>query len=95
MYNTEIYDLYKEVMVSVFIKLRRLQWAGHVIWMNDERIPKKGLQQIIYAKRAVGKPRKRWEDSIKSLGTKAWKMKANDRQFWRQHREEAKARYGL
>jgi hypothetical protein len=30
-YNTEIYDLYKEVKVSVFIKLRRLQWAGHVI----------------------------------------------------------------
>jgi hypothetical protein len=29
-YNTEIHDLYKEVKVSVFIKLRPL-WAGHVI----------------------------------------------------------------
>jgi hypothetical protein len=46
-YNTETYDLYKEVKVSVFIKLRRLQWAGHVIQMNDERIPKKALQQTI------------------------------------------------
>jgi hypothetical protein len=27
-YNTEINDLYKEVKVLVFIKLRRLQWAG-------------------------------------------------------------------
>jgi uncharacterized Rossmann fold enzyme len=40
-YNTKIYDLHKEVKVSMFIKLRRLQWAAHVIRMNDERIPKK------------------------------------------------------
>jgi hypothetical protein len=37
-YNIDIYDMYKEVKVSVFIKLR-LQWAGHVIRMNEERIP--------------------------------------------------------
>jgi hypothetical protein len=58
-YNTKMYDLHKEVRVSVFIKLRRLQWAGHVIQMNDECIPKKALQQKIYGKRAVWKPRKR------------------------------------
>jgi hypothetical protein len=58
-YSTEIYDLYKEVTMSVFTKLRRLQRAGHVIRMIDERVPKKALQQtIIYGKRAVGKPRK-------------------------------------
>jgi hypothetical protein len=99
-HNTEIYDLYKEVKVSVFIKLRRLQWAGYVIRMNDKRIPKNALQQTIHGKRAAGKPRKRWEDavqedSIKLLGTKAWKRKAKDRQFWRQRIEEANAQYGL
>jgi hypothetical protein len=62
--------------------------------------PKKALQQTIYGKRATGKPGKRWEDavqedSIKLLGTKAWKTKAKDRQFWRQCIEEAKAQYGL
>jgi hypothetical protein len=46
--------------MSVFIKLRRLLCAGHVIRMNDECIPK-ALQQTIYGKRAVGKPRKRWK----------------------------------
>jgi hypothetical protein len=40
--------------MSCIKKLRRLQWAGHVIQMNDERIPKKALQQTIYGKRAVG-----------------------------------------
>jgi hypothetical protein len=43
-YNAEIYDLYKEVKVSMFIELRRLQWDRHVIRMNDERMPKKALQ---------------------------------------------------
>jgi hypothetical protein len=99
-YNTEIRDLYKEVKVSLFIKLRRLQWAGHVMRMNDERIPKKALQQTVYGKRAVGKPRKRWEDAvwedcIKLLGMKAWKTKAKVRQIWRQCIEKVKARYGL
>jgi hypothetical protein len=68
--------------------------------MNDESMPKKALQQAIYGKRAAGKPRKRWEDAVwedsyKLLGMKARKTKAKDRQFWRQHIEEAKARYGL
>jgi hypothetical protein len=68
--------------------------------MNDERIPKKALQQTIYGKGAVGKARKRWEDvvredSVTLLGTKARKTEARDRQFWRQRIEEAKARYGL
>jgi hypothetical protein len=45
-YNTEIY----EVKVSVFIKLRRLQWTRLVICMNDEHTPKKALQQTIYDK---------------------------------------------
>jgi hypothetical protein len=80
-YNTEIYYLYKDVKVSVFIKLRRLQWAGHVIRMNDERITKKALQQTIYGKRAIRKPRKRWEDAV---WEDSWKTKAKDRQFWRQ-----------
>jgi hypothetical protein len=35
------------------------------------------------------------EDSVKLLGTKALKIRAKDRQFWRQCIEEAKARYGL
>jgi hypothetical protein len=63
--------------------------------MNDSRIPKKALQWTAYGKRAVGQL-KRWEysvwkDSTKLSGMQAWKKKAKDRQFWRQHIEEAKA----
>jgi hypothetical protein len=29
-YNKELYELYKDVDLVTFIKLKRLQWAGHV-----------------------------------------------------------------
>jgi hypothetical protein len=53
------------VKVTEFIKLRRLQWAGHVIRMEDNCMPKKALQQTIHSKRQVGKPRKSWEDGVR------------------------------
>jgi hypothetical protein len=99
-YNAEIYVLYKAMNVTKFIKFRKLQWAGHVIRMKENRIPKKALRQTIHCKRWVGKPRKRLEDAAREdavglLGIRAWKIKASDREFWRQCIEEAKARYGL
>jgi hypothetical protein len=50
--------------------VRRLQWTAHVIRMNDERIPKKALQQTLYGKGVVGRPRKRWEDVVRE---KSWR----------------------
>jgi hypothetical protein len=37
-YNTELYELYKDIDMVNDVKLRRLQWAGHVIRMSEERI---------------------------------------------------------
>jgi hypothetical protein len=48
-YNKELYKLYKEPEISVMIKLKRLQCAGHVQRMNKER---------------AGKPRNRWIDAV-------------------------------
>jgi hypothetical protein len=64
-YSAEIYDLYKDMKVTEFMKFRRLYWAGHVIRMEDNNIPKNALQQTIHDKRQVGKPRKRWEDGVR------------------------------
>jgi hypothetical protein len=41
------------------IKLKRLQWAGHVQRMEGKRIPKRILESKFIGKRLVGKPRKR------------------------------------
>ena len=44
------------------VKIRRLVWVGHIIRMEDERIPKKVLKWKLHNTRPVGKPRTRWED---------------------------------
>jgi len=54
----------------------------------------------MFGKRPVGKPRKRWidsveEDSIRLLRRRNWKSLAEDRVQWRAKIKEAKARFGL
>ena len=47
------------------IKSRRMRWVGHVARMGEER----GLYRVLVGKpegkRPLGRPRRRWEDSIK------------------------------
>jgi hypothetical protein len=97
-YNNELYKLrvYDEPCISVVVKLKRLQWAGHTQCMDNKLIPRKILYNTIGGQRHVGKPRRRWteaveEDSKKILGTRYWKREAMDRQVWRLYIQEAKA----
>jgi hypothetical protein len=52
-----IYTLYGDPELSKVIKLRRLQWAGHV-----QRMVMAGQ---VFGKRPVGNPKKRWMDAVK------------------------------
>jgi hypothetical protein len=97
-YNKELYKLYDEPEVSEMIKLKRLQWAGHIQRMNKEHIPKKILYITIGGRRPAGKPRNRWIDAVeedvkKFMGVRNWKRVAQDREEWRGLIREAKARY--
>jgi hypothetical protein len=58
-YNTELYELYKDTDIVNDVKLRRLQWAGHVIGMPEERILRKVMMRRLEGVRPIGKPRKR------------------------------------
>jgi hypothetical protein len=42
-WNNELYSLYKEPNIVEDIIIRRLEWAGHIIRMEEETIPKKVL----------------------------------------------------
>jgi hypothetical protein len=42
-WNNELYSLYKEMNIVEDINVRRLEWAVHIIKMEEERIPKKVL----------------------------------------------------
>jgi hypothetical protein len=81
------------------IKIRRLEWAGHIIRMEEERIPKKVLNGNFHATIPVGRPRTRWadmvqRDALQLLGTRGWRRRAN-RDEWRRLVREAKVRKGL
>ena len=82
------------------IKLRRLGWAGHIVRMEEQRIPKKVLNGNFNTARPVGRPRTRWVDVVQKdprqlLGIRGWGIKAANRDEWKRLMREDKARKGL
>ena len=82
------------------IKIRRLGWAGHIIRMGKERIPKKVLKGNVYTIRPVGRPRTRWPDVVQRdalhlLGIRGWRRRVENRNEWRRLMREAKDRKGM
>jgi hypothetical protein len=87
-YN-KLYTLYKEPNIVEDIKCRRLEWAGRIIRMEEQRIPKRVLNGNFHTARPVGRPRKtRWGDVVQRdarqlLGIREWRNKAANRDDWR------------
>ena len=72
----------------------RLQWAGHVERMADDRLPKRVAELREQGRRRRGRPRLRWEDCVKRDVKKAgeegdWKKKTQDRVGWKRLADEA------
>jgi hypothetical protein len=66
------------------IKIRRLGWVGHIIRKEEERIPKKLLNENFHTTRPVGRPRTRRADVVQSdalqlLGIRGWRRRAENR----------------
>ena len=71
----------------------RLQWAGHVERMTDDRLPKRAAELREQGRRRRGRPRLRWEDCVKRDVRKegeeeGWKKK-RDRGGWKRLADEA------
>jgi hypothetical protein len=66
-----------------------MRWAGHVASMGDGRNLYRVLVGKPERKRALERPRRRWEDGIKmdlreiALGGVEWIHLAQDRDHWR------------
>ena len=71
------------------IKPRRLRWAGHVARMEDGSSVFKILTGKPTGKSPLGRPRRRWDDTItidlKEIGmnTRNWVVSAQDRDYWK------------
>jgi len=63
--NSGLYSLYNDPNIVEGIKIRRLGWAGHMIRMEGERIPKKkGFKRKLLHHKTSGRPRTRWADVV-------------------------------
>jgi len=82
-------DLYSLPSIVRVVKTRRMRWAGHVARMGEER----GVHRVLVGKperkRPLGRPRRKWEDNIKTDlqevggGFGDWMELSEDRERWR------------
>jgi hypothetical protein len=54
-WSNELHSLYNDVNTVEDFKIRRLGWAGHIVRMEDERIPKKSFEREIPQHKTSGK----------------------------------------
>ena len=65
MHYDELNDLYSSQNIIWVIKSRRMRWARHVKHMEKMRGACRVLVGKPEGKRPLGRPKRRWEDSIK------------------------------
>jgi hypothetical protein len=63
--NKELSDLYSSPSITRIIKSRRMRSAGHVARMGKKRNAYRLLVEKAEGKRPLGRPRRRWVDSIR------------------------------
>jgi hypothetical protein len=89
LHNEELHNLYSSPDIIRQIKSRQMRWAGHVARVEEERKVYKVLVGKPKGKRALRRPRHRWEDGIRMDlrqigwgGGVDWIQLAQDRDWW-------------
>jgi len=94
-----LYEIFNDSNIVIYIKVKRLAWAGHLMRMNDNRTLKKIFNIKLDGVRKVGRPKMRWEDGVdqdmRILEVKNWKKVALDRDEWAKLLQKARALQGL
>ena len=87
--NTSIRKAAKQQRVSSLLSQRRLRFAGHLVRMSGNRLPRKLLVcSLPSGRRSVGGHKCRWNDlllrDLRKIGLgDDWKSKAMDRNEWK------------
>ncbi|PSN54154.1 hypothetical protein C0J52_06854 [Blattella germanica] len=97
--NRELEQLMKNEDIVRFIKSRRLAWMGHVLRMDESRIPRRIMEWKPVGRRNKGRPWKRWVDDvemdIRTMNIRGWRRLAMDRADWKRVVTKAKTHTGL
>jgi hypothetical protein len=63
-----------------------LEWAGHVVRVDDERMVKRVFLGNPEGRKKPKRPRLRWldcvEDDLKILGVRRWRKSVEDHEEW-------------
>ena len=73
--------------MRIILTRRKLRWAGHVVRMDEGRLPKQVLYgELASGTRARGRPKIRFKDTLKSnissCGLPKWETAATNRSKW-------------
>jgi hypothetical protein len=84
--NGELPAIYRKRNTVKTIKVRRLEWAGHLVRISDDRTVKKVFLGKPGGRRKAGRPKLKWldciENGLKFMGVKRGRNKAEDRSVW-------------
>jgi hypothetical protein len=98
-YNYDLYELFNEPDIIGYINLKRLLWAGHLIYASKNRIIRKIFNIKPEGTRKVGSPKLIWEECMCPdfiiLGVKNWRIVALNREDWQLILRKARAHKGL
>jgi hypothetical protein len=89
LHNDKLHNMYSSPNIVGMIKARWLRWAGHVLRMEEGRGVYRVLVEKTEGKRPLGRPRRRWENNIKThlreirIDGANWIQVAHDRVQWR------------
>jgi hypothetical protein len=65
LHDEELSVLYSSPNINRVTKSRRMRWAGHVTRLGERRGTCRVLVEKTERNRPLGRPRRKWEDSIK------------------------------
>ena len=88
--DTEVLDRASLSSVEAMVMRQQLRWSGHVVRLEDSRLPKQALYgEMRHGKRLQSKPKKRYKDCLKEtlkktcINLESWEECAIDRPKWK------------
>lgn len=95
-YNFELHRDFGDADIVAMVKTQRLQWAGHLARMENNRAPAVLFRNNPEGRRGVGRPKARWVDGVQAdlltLGVSNWQQRAQDRANWKSLLNQAKCK---